>query len=478
MATSTRTLDPTQQPAPAPRGRKPANGASTSSNPRVDYIPLPADIKPLGDGEEGFEWLANFSGDQWQNLIAYLWRVSPIHDRKFSGKATAIGKYAKRFDTETVKLDHGSGGYRVDVCYCRPDGNGSKRIGQWYFQIMDLDYPPRLPGGDWLNDPQNSDWKWAEAGIKARDAGAAASPQLVQDPAALFQTVLAGVKQLQGDQPENASLAIAMFDMVTKNQTAMLALNDPARQLETLQSLLTLAKPAEKATDDAKPYMLVIELLRDDLKETREEMRAIRESQSNRKDLFSELLENLPRIKEAAHALGFGSTRPGAATTDWADVIKSSVEKLADHIPGVINHLSRQDPGPRAVQRRKETASETPAARVSPTGEEDSELTAEQQKILDRWGPTIEQAAPFLIDHYRADLGGIEFQRWFTSRFGSLNWGALRDEVGAEALTELAMKNGHLRSVLQPREKLLKFLKDFFSDIVEDDEPAADGAPE
>lgn len=469
MATATRRptnseAEPAAPPPPAIPKRK-ANGRTAPQAPpsEDDSSFLPPSIHKLAEGEDFWEYLSRFSSDQWSNLIGYLWRVAPIHDRKFAGKPTAIGKYAKSFDVETVKVDHGSGGYRIDLCYIRPDGGGSKRIAQWYFQIMDMQHPPMLPNGEWLNDPQNADWKWAQPKIAARDAVTPPDSHQ-QDAASLFQTVLAGVQSIQGDRPDNNQMAVAVLDMVSRNQDAMMALNDPGRQLSTLQQLIALAKTHDNG-DGAKPYEMIISLLRDDLKATRQEVAQLRADTAGRKDLLVEVLENLPRIKEAAQSLGFGRSA-GTAGTDWGMVITTAVDKLSNHVPGILDAITRKNQQPRRV------AANTQATQAEPQ----EEPMSQHQEILTKWQATIEQAAPFLIDHFRAELGGTEFQNWFTSRFGSLAWGTLRDDLAAGApgaepvpdraaavLTELAMAHPHLRTVLQPREQLLLFLKDFFA---------------
>lgn len=58
-----------------------------------------------GKGEDFWEWLTQFSTDQWQFMMGYLYRTAPTIDRRAAGRPTNIRKYSVPFDQDTVMHD-------------------------------------------------------------------------------------------------------------------------------------------------------------------------------------------------------------------------------------------------------------------------------------------------------------------------------------------------------------------------------------
>ena len=447
---------------------------------------MPADV-------DFWDWLSTFTNDEWNYLIAYLWRISPTTDRRFNGKASHIRKYGTKFDLERIKLEEGSGGYRIDLCKQDPATGASKRICQHFFQIMDMSYPPRVPVGEWLNDPENEMWRWAEEPLKVKAAEASAEAQgknagataaVGADPNSVFNTVLSGIRTLRGDAADNNSLASAVLQMVQSNQEQMMALTDPAKQLNTLKELIAAVTPPVPASNGEA---MVIQILRDELKATREEVRELRNEKTKTRGFLEELLDNLPKVQQLAASLGF-KKGTGHESTDWGSVVSSTVDKLSDHVPLILDAIrSRDNPAagvggwgalqPRPVPRAtrppssaanpNDTVAGDPAAAAAGAGgngEPSEEDKQRMQAMLSKYGGLIGAVAPFLIDQYKAGLTGYDFRDWFLSRHGMLNWTGLRDEVGPENLTGLAQFHPHLKVALAPPERLLAFLKEFFTE--------------
>lgn len=511
-AVTTKTAVSTPPPAmPKTAGKKPpaGNGAKRATG-SASVIPggLPGDV-------DFWDWLTQFSADEWQNIIAYLWRAAPIIDRRAAGKATHVKKYATRFDLERIMQEEGSGQYRIDLCRTDPATTIQRRIAQHYFTILNLDYPPRLPHGDWLKDPDNAMWAWAEAALKKRanEAAAAAAdpavtgPTPAADPNTMFNTVLNGIRSLRGEQGDNSEIASTVLQIVQANQSQMVALMDPVKQLETLQTLLAAIRPDDTgaAAAAAASNNLIVDVLREDLRETRKELREMRAQQHNATpapSFVETLLADIPKLQQVASALGF-SRRAGSADAgpDWGSVAVQVIDKLADHVPAMIDlwRASKETPGTigagnwnlnRTAQPQTTTApapnvtTQPAAASTAATAAAGPELSEEErtrlQTILVKYGKLIEAVAPFLVDQYRAGLTGYDFRDWFKSRHGALVWNALKTEVGAEQLCALAQQHPHLKAALAPPERLLAFLQDFFTEDGEersDDEPTA-GATE
>jgi TolA-binding protein len=466
---------------------------------------------PNGSDEADFwMWLSGYSDDDWQRMIAYMWRVEPITDKRTGGRPTHVEKIGRPFDVEYVMTKHGSGIYRVDVCQIEPTGNKQKRIRQHYFSILNLDYPPRVPPGDWIDDPANAKWKWAEAKIKGMYDGAPANgPQaggFAANPAELFNTVLGGIRTLRGEMSDNKDLASSVIELVRDSRDQMAMLSDPTRQLSMIQQLITMVQPKEQGKSSD---MLVIELLREDLRETRKELREMRSAQQQQPQ--RSLLEQVEEAKALFKVMNPGSGAAAASNDIWPTVINTAVEKLAPVLPSLFawltqgNGASQQQPQPQAGamtppnihrQAPQPASPGAPAAAppatspqpvtsegVQPTQQEMEQERNYMQQVLMTHGATIQKAVPFLIDHFQSGLGGYEFRDWFISREGVIKWNQLKNDCGAERLCALALSNEQLAQALQPPERLLAFLKCFFtpqgeepegSKIESDDDPDED----
>jgi len=506
MATTQVTHDappPTAYPPASPAKRSTRTRAATAktktTTPAVpdeddpEFGITAAITSPNGSDEADFwMWLSGYSDDDWQRMIAYMWRVEPITDKRTGGRPTHVEKIGRPFDVEYVMTKHGSGIYRVDVCQIEPTGNKQKRIRQHYFSILNLDYPPRVPPGDWIDDPANAKWKWAEAKIKGMYDGAPANGAqagFAANPAELFNTVLGGIRTLRGEMSDNKDLASSVIELVRDSRDQMAMLSDPTRQLSMIQQLITMVQPKEQGKSSD---LLVIELLREDLRETRKELREMRSAQQQQPQ--RSLLEQVEEAKALFKVMNPGSGAAAASNDIWPSVINTAVEKLAPVLPSLFAWLTQgngagqqQQPQPvtmippntyRPASPGAPAASspQTPIGAAPPTspqpasgdGVQPTQAEMEQERtymqhVLVTHGATIQKSVPFLIDHFQSGLGGYEFRDWFISREGVIKWNQLKNDCGAERLCALALSNEQLAQVLQPPEKLLAFLKCFFT---------------
>lgn len=422
----------TDPPQPVAEDKK--KGRSTASTAANGADKDDAKFSAIPAGIDFWDWLSQFSATDWNCLIGYLWRTAPLVNSRAAARTTHIKKYANAFDMERIALEEGSGGYRIDLVYCDPASAKQNRIAQHYFEIMNMNYPPKVPYGDWLLDPANDMWKWCEPMLKAKQAeiaseaaaqtahaNAAAPPQ---DANSLFNTVLSGIRTLRGDSQENQGLAATVLEMVQANQQKMMELSDPVKQLGTLKELLKAITPPEDKSGN-----VIIEILRDELRSTREELKDMRKeatkaanSQAPSKSIIEEILDNAPKIRELAKMLGF---TPGAGNgTDWGAVAVQAIDKLADNVPLIVEGFRNRGSAPgaggvggwptsisprgtgTAKQPAAETKTETPQTDATADSAE-SELPAEEKKrlqaILNKYGQTINAIAPFLIDQYKAE---------------------------------------------------------------------------
>lgn len=414
--------------------------------------------------EEFFEQLSGFSSDDWQYLIAYVYRTAPTIDRRQNGRATNIRKYVDFFDTDRLMKEHGSGGYRIDLCRRNPTTGKSPRIGQVYLDILNLDYPPRVPIGDWIDEPENDIWKWAKPSLE--HAAATGHFQADQpDPNKMFDTVLAGIERLRGTGNNGDGVAAATITGLTGLVTALI--ERPVPQAPA---------PDNSATNQ------IIQFLQTELSETRKEIRSMREAQRTEqsKGLFEQLKEIVPVVKDVSAMFGF-KAGAGSIRTNWGDVVTEVVDKLSENAPILYDMYKTAKGGdgapagggfklPAAAQQQQ--AAQPPQGaqtqQQTESGQEATTVPDEKRKryqaILAKWGKLIETVAPIMLDNFRRLKTGYEFRDWLMEVHGMANYSQLRLEVSAQELTELTQLHTFLRTVMQPPDKVLVFFTEFLTE--------------
>ena len=453
--------------------------------------------KPGDDDQDLWLWLASFDPQWWEQSIAYLWRCEPLIDRRNGGRATHVEKYARLFDIDTIMKAHGSGRYRLDVCRIDPSGKGSSRIRQSYFTILNMEYPPKVPYGDWINDAANESWKWAGPKLHAQQQPdsqpGAAHPQAAAgattlDPAGLIDTVFRGIEMYRGEKDDNGELAERIVDLVKDNQEKMAMLMDPRSQLATMKDLLALVTPKQNDGNN-----MLVDILREELRETRKEMRQLRESKEKTPSILEQIRELGPAIKEFQGLFG-GSTK--STGTDWGGVIEGVFDKIGPFLPAIVDSITRPAPAAATTGRTATGAAApsigatanppspaAPAAAASPaapdipidlppgvTAEQVEAEKAKLAQIVAKFGKAFAESAPILVDHVTNQMTGYDFRDWFISRKGMETWTALKQETENQGARLVAITQMHpwLKTKLQPDAALAQFMAEFLTNIGEE----------
>jgi hypothetical protein len=456
-----------KSPSLSRRGKSskgPARPKPTPAPPDDDEEELPAaaaaPAEPEGE-QDFFQKMTNFSTEEWSNMILYLFRTAPITDRRAAGKDLNIQKYHHPIDPERVMLDHGSGSYRVD--WIRSINSRSVRIGQHYFQILNMDYPPKVPLGEWIDDPRNADWLWAKPGIAAAQA-------VTTGPNG--QTII---------MPNNSNTPENFFKQMKDFREAV---GDSSKEGATvaekaIEGMMQLTRENRELVNraPAKDDKL-LDMLMEDRRSQREEIAALRNMILNKpaeKSLVQQLAELQPLIKLI-------KPNAAAAVATEESGILGVVSKLADHIPEVLNMIAMSrggsasgpgaTPGPPTLPplapppaTQTQPGSETPA----PEGFTDEQKKALQEMnrrmsaVWTAYGKLIEQCGQFMVDQFSRGLTGYDFRDWFWEAWGKNNWNNLRRDAGPEVLTALTQQHPQLKVVLTPPERVLHFFIEFFT---------------
>jgi hypothetical protein len=499
------TKNNTVRPAPNKGGRPRADG-KPPGDATVD--PKPGMVKA-----DFFAWIKSFPQKDWDEaLTLYLYRTAPELNMARRGQMN-IQKFNRPVDPDDVMQLHGSGGYKFILNRYDSKTGQSGAVQDHYFQVMNMEHPPRVPYGSWIDRPENSDWLWAKpALLKAlQDAnnsvngGGGGSPTLAQ-VAELIERI-----RPNNSPEEQATLASMVVEIMGKQNEQVMLMANPDRMLGVVDKVI--------ATMGAKGdgNSAVVDLLKDQLnrmhQELMEERKTARENSAAVKSAPT-LKEALQEQKEMIELMGF--KRGGASSTDWGSVAielgrdvlkgltqvgtafaqlqiqKANLELQRKHAPPAAAAPAAR-PAPAAATAAAAIAAPEPAAPpVNGAPAPASELTPEGQDMIAnisaQFAQLFDGAAPFLADHFRKGWSGMEFREWFLDTYGRMGLNAVR-AMSKETLIgvlEHRKANGppHVQELLfelNPPEKLALFVDEFLSDRPipdDDDEEPTEGNSE
>jgi hypothetical protein len=113
--------------------------------------------------------------DWGTRATVYLYRKEPITDRLTSGNFVFIMKYEEPIDVDKILIDHGSGKYKAILTFRKPEEDKGDKVASAVFEILNVNFPPKIPPGEWVDDPRNKKWAWAKPLILQPQAQQAAA---------------------------------------------------------------------------------------------------------------------------------------------------------------------------------------------------------------------------------------------------------------------------------------------------------------
>lgn len=453
-------------------------GAENGAPPPPNEVKRPPgrprkDGQPAGSGappettppEDFFLMLPSITDEEWQVRVVYLYRMYPITDRRNTGNPVYLTKLSEPFDRDRVMRDFGSGIYKAELLLVLPNQRG-KRLTASIFQILNQDYPPKVPAGEWVNDPRNADWEWCRQKLGPNGTPA---QQSADDIANAVTKVYREMHPDAGSK-EQTSIVAAIMEMVQKNQALMMTMMDPAKQLEQIKFLVSLMPKPEPPAENKTDHMFM-EFL----------MRRLEQLETRKETGLLESIIGDPEKREVLRMMfkgGGGSSGPHL--DGWAALLDKAIDKLGPGIGSALGTVStiiaqrammqQQSPRPTVVNT---TAQPLPAPESSPQPSANSptqgpQMDQNQMALLQKYGQAIQQALPFMIDQFKEDEpDGYGCRDWFISpkRFGNVIWDGMRNEIGVEQFVQIAKSLPQVWASFQPEEKFRVFLTEFFTPI-------------
>ena len=227
-----------------------------------------------------------------------VYRLEPIIDRLRGSENKYITIYAEPITEEKLKIDQGSGRYRLYFNYKEPAGL-DKEVDSIELDVMDMNFPPKVPAGEWVDDARNKKWAWA------RPAGAPGGPPAQAPLENAYETVL----EIQDRERTRNGEKTSDIDRFTGMVTAVKTLLPEAPKatdntmLNTIVTLLTAQiQSSQKEAQDLRGQ--VFQLIQ---KQTENSGKAMTlESLIEKSDTW------MPKLKGATQSRGRQAYRDGA----------------------------------------------------------------------------------------------------------------------------------------------------------------------
>ena len=284
----------TQEPAESTERDQPLPKSNTRKPGR------PGKNSPTEDSHSFFETVGKVHRDDWgTRYFLYVYRLEPVIDRTRGGEPKYIMQYTEAVNEDRLLADHGSGRYKLILNFRKPGVDRGDEIDTGYVALLNMNYPPKIAPGEWVDDPRNKQWAWAKAAFP-KDPGAAAAG-IANDPLKALEAVSRIRKDLAdemkpnaGDTPEQRMLLLA-----TIVEKLAPRASSPDETMKNIASIMTALRPPE---DKLSAFLLEqhSDLMKEFLKAKQESDRpnnglgVVKEIVTGLRDLMPQVRELIP----------------------------------------------------------------------------------------------------------------------------------------------------------------------------------------
>lgn len=275
-----------------------------------------------------FQTMGRVQKEDWgPRASIYLYRLEPMIDRLRGGDKKYIMMYTEPLTEERIMVDHGSGRYKAVLNIRKAGAERGDEIDSHFFDIMNLKYPPKVPKGEWVDDPRNKKWAWA----KEPDVPPAPPASGLAEFTGVFRAASELRKEIREEmkpeQPAQPAQATSVDPWAAAERILNMRSDNPM-----IAILMTRMDTMDKAAEASR-------LREADLqKELREQMRV--QPQAQPTVAPKTLMEQATELAEAAGKLKsiFGAaSETGAAGTIVRAARMGTLEFLSEVIPKIAD---------------------------------------------------------------------------------------------------------------------------------------------
>ena len=388
----------------------------------------------------------------WEGVYAYVYRQRPVTNALLNGQRhTNVKRYDTKFDFQDLMEEAGSGAYLIKATRLDPKTGARPCFDQGEIRIMNMNHPPRLPPGIWVDDPANKEWLWAKDLImgKKPEAAPAAPPAPVTDP---LVDILRD--QIKAQREEMAAIRAEAREQSNKK--------DPSEQ--TLVSVLApfvpaiiekmTAAPPPPAPPPADPVrdMLMTYLMKQ--LENKQEANAPKDATSELEKTF-ELQKKMKTF--------FGGDEEGRTVrsrkTGWQEVLSDIGGPLAQMLTPLVQAIAMgamqkaqqpQQQPPQQQQNAPQYSELPPPQTITDARPTAPTVGATPQKFK---RPTLEAIASRFTEAIEQDEDGFSVGDWYLEQYGMAEF----DEIRLQGKGKLMADLGTIPSVAAEMQKDARF---------------------
>lgn len=372
---------------------------------------------------------------------AYVYRQQPFTNKLMNGQRSIhVRRYDVAFDAEELLDYAGSGCYNIQLVERQVDGK-SKRIATSDVKLLDYKRPPKIPPGEWVDDPRNKEWEWAKEFIfpKKEEAAPRVDPyaDLMKEMIRSQREEIAALRaDMNKKDPGEKSLLAILAEKVLEKPTPpppdpiMLALLNKLAQPDPMQAQFMtfliqqnqntqtqlqalLTKPAEPPKDE----LSVLERQLDFQKKLRD----LSPNETGGRSKKSGLQETMVEMTEAAAPVLAPLAQAAGMLIMQAARAKAQAEQQA----------AQGQP-----QTQQAAALPEPEMQEVHAPPQQNGTPAPGPKIVPR-KPTTEAVAAAVLKHVQSGWTGHELGDWFLKQYGSDEFDEFRRQGTANIIATL-----------------------------------------
>ena len=408
----------------------------------------------------------------WESHVMYLYRWLPYYDMTKGGvEPKYVCLYTSATTIDDIMKQHGSGRYNIKLNKKDANQRSDRTIRQIVFDIMNPQYPPALPDGDWQNDPRNKQWVWGKGRAGAdtipsnNPGGPGPGGMSVKD----MREILEMGKQRSGGI-ESEMLRI-LPDLIRERNAAQPAPVDPMTMLTQLMGVMKMMLPAPVAPAPPDNTMTEFILTQLNLANERAEkqnaliitliqQKAEPVKQPDAMDMLDRMAGIFGKVSDVRESLGGGGG--SSRMNGWQEVASAVGTELIKAVGPVLPFMLRgqpQRPAAPAAQPRLPGTAPNPAA-PAPAATQPAPAAAAP---VDNVQEEDMDAASFLANQMQA-LGiispmltyfndgetGLRFAMWIADGHGAMPLNLIKGQGKAVVLRAVTDHLPQLYAQLQP----------------------------
>lgn len=418
-------------------------------------------------GPAGSFWQAVAAVPQadWEakRTYIYLYILEPFANIKTEGEAGYVQKYFEPIDPDYVMQRWGSGKYFVRLKTKRnPGDRADQDIDRYTFDIINPDYPPRLPRKMWENDPRNEKWL---AMLKE-----VPPPPAPGDAATMLNTFLdiqdRIEQRMDRDQPEPAEHPATQLDALVSAAAKIAELAKPAQNGAAVDPWAAAERIMNMRAENPMVTILMAQLeqmnkaneaAREREFQLQKELRQMTRPAEAETDKPKSLLDQLKESKEILTSLGISVGENGGrlGKKGWIDLLEVLVPQVAN--APILNALAARlmNAGPQPMMQPAN--GHQPQQNGAPQGM--------QQDFLAFVNGTV---TPAMLSYLEADASGTNFAEWLYAGFPekmktlqNVTHPSMPGQQGAPVIIALYKQSQAWQRIQFHEERFNKFVAEF-----------------